>query len=313
MKTRSLVFISVVLSCFGLTFSSNAGENERQLIRSCLARGANNVQLMQQCTGLFVPTPVLDSCIRGGPCFDAAAPAILPMSAAGQMAVATMTNQPQGVPMSAAGQMAAATMTNQPQGSPQQIAMFCAQRAGTDVNAFANCARGQVILPESQQVWIDCAEQTTDARSFANCAGPRILAGKLNRDQRLAFDCATRSNGEVDTFANCMGDRFIAQRLTTEQRVAIDCAREARGDAGSFATCAGTRIIGPRLSKEQRAAIECAAQSHGDATGFAVCAGTKVLNAQLNPEQQIAVQCVTTTGGRPIGASRVESLLDHAV
>jgi hypothetical protein len=189
-------------------------------------------------------------------------------------------------------------------GAAQALAISCAQLAAAtgDVNTFARCTQGQVILPSSQQVLVQCAGLSTGISGFAGCAGAHVLGKSLNGDQQAALQCAARSNGDVNNFVGCLGGRFIGQRLTQDQRTALNCAQQS-GNVGAFATCAGTGILGPRLSRDQRAAIECTAQSRGDPTGFATCAGNKMLNSQLNPEQQIAVQCVVQTGGQPYAAA----------
>jgi len=190
-------------------------------------------------------------------------------------------------------------------GAAQATGISCARLAAAtgDVNTFALCTRGQVILPSSQQALVQCAGLSTDISGFAGCAGAHILGKSLNGDQQAALECATRSKGDVNEFAGCLGGRFIGRQLTPDQRTALNCAQQSSGNMGAFATCAGTGILGPRLSQDQRAAIECAAQSGGDPTGFATCAGNRMINSKLNPEQQIAVQCVIETGGQPYAAA----------
>jgi hypothetical protein len=184
----------------------------------------------------------------------------------------------------------------------QQIALGCAQRAGTDVAAFAACAGQNVILPPNQQAVLDCAVSNSNAQGFANCAAPHFGI-QLNNDQRIIADCAMRSEGDRDDFLACAGSRFVNQRLTPDQQAVLSCATDANGDASDFASCAASRIIGPRLSREQRIAVQCAAQSQGDYGTFASCASANLFNLNLNPEQQIAVQCVVQTGGQPYAAA----------
>jgi hypothetical protein len=183
--------------------------------------------------------------------------------------------------------------------------MFCAQLAATgDVNTFARCTRGQVVLPASQQALVQCAELSTDTSGFAHCYGALTLAKSLNEDQQAALLCAERWRGAVIEYGLCMGQRAKGGvKFTQDQNTAIVCARRSSGDSEAFATCAGMGIIGSRLSREQKEVINCAVQSDGDPTGFATCAGAQVLNAQLNSEQQIAVQCVVESGGQPYAAA----------
>ena len=185
-------------------------------------------------------------------------------------------------------------------GNPQDVAIQCAQRSGTDVNVFADCAGKNVILPQREQAVMDCAFDTTSKVDFAACAAPN-LGIHLSRDQQTVANCAMQSNGDEGKFASCAGSRLVGDNLTPDQQAVIGCAAEA-GDASDFASCSASSLIGNHASREQQVAIECAVQSEGDPTQFAGCAGTKMLNLPLNPEQQIAVQCIVSTGAQPYAA-----------
>ncbi len=187
----------------------------------------------------------------------------------------------------------------------EQLGLFCAQltAATRDVNTFARCTQGQVVLPAAEQTLIQCASISADTNGFAGCVGADMLGRSLNADQQAAIQCAARSNGDIGAFAGCMGNRFLGNQLTPNQNAALECARHSGGDMSFFAMCAGSWIIGPDLSKEQQDAIQCAAESGGDPTGFMTCSANKVLQSQLNSEQQIAVQCVIESGGQPYAAA----------
>jgi hypothetical protein len=187
-------------------------------------------------------------------------------------------------------------------GSAQQIALACAQHAGTDVGLFAACAGQNVILPQNQEAVLDCAVSNSTAQEFASCAAPHFGI-QLSNNQRIVADCAMQSQGDRNDFLRCAGARFANQSLTPEQQAVLNCASNANGSASDFASCAASRIIGPRLSREQRIAVQCAAESQGDYGTFASCAGANLFNLNLNPEQQIAVQCVVQTGGQPYAAA----------
>ncbi len=187
---------------------------------------------------------------------------------------------------------------------PPNMVLQCAQQAAAtgNVDFFAQCTGSRIVLPAAQQELVQCTELSTDVQGFAACSGALVLGRTLNTTQQATFQCAVRSQGDLDDFADCMGNRFIGQRLNRDQTIALDCARQSQ-DMDDFAMCAGSRLLGPRLSRDQRVAIKCAADSQGEFSGFAMCEANALLNNQLNPEQQIAVQCVAQTDGQPYAAA----------
>ncbi|KAF5887914.1 hypothetical protein, partial [Rhizobium sp. PEPV16] len=134
-----------------------------------------------------------------------------------------------------------------PFGSAQEVGRACAEEVGIDnVPAFTACTGRRVILSESQQKFVQCAEKNTggSTRKFATCA----LDGQLSDDQRAAAECAMESEGDVNQFANCAADRFLDEKLTDEQQAAVECAMDSDGDAESFASCAATQIMGGKAT-----------------------------------------------------------------
>lgn len=262
--------------------NAKAGDFERQIILSCFSRGANNTGLMFQCSGMLVSTQDFNNCIHGGPCMDRPWPGAPPAP------------EPRQVPNNGAPVLSGS--------QAQQIAQDCAVHSGTDVDAFAACAEGAVVLPQKEQAVLDCAVSTTTAQGFAVCAAPKFGV-TLTRTQQKVAGCAMKSSGDEDDFASCAGSAIVDDNLSDDQKAALECAKDADGDASDFAECAGENIVGKNLSKEQRIAVSCAAQSEGDGAQFASCAGANFFNLNLNPEQQIAVTCVVQTGGQPYAAA----------
>ncbi|WP_165392227.1 hypothetical protein [Pseudomonas tructae] len=65
---RSL--FSIILVGLLAVMANDAAAQKRQAIAACWSAGAFNQQMMYQCSGLNVPTPVFQSCMTGGACFD---------------------------------------------------------------------------------------------------------------------------------------------------------------------------------------------------------------------------------------------------
>jgi hypothetical protein len=186
-----LASCSLSVLCLLSSAAAMAGEAEHQKVLQRYQQGSSTLAQFEQCTGLTGSIYDFRGCLSSNSCFE---------------------GQP-------AGAIPAV-----------QLGLQCAKQANGDVTKFAQCTGGDVILPQSDQALIGCAEDNSGGTvlAFATCAAP--TAGiKLSNDEQAAVGCAAQSKGDQDEFATCLGNGLIGNQLNSTQRDALECASQSNG------------------------------------------------------------------------------------
>ena len=197
----------------------------------------------------------------------------------------------------------------------QQVGITCAEKIigrtrSNDmkaVNEFISCTNGQIVLPASGQMLIDCAaEAQGNSKAFQTCAANRIAGSILNSDQQIAAQCIAKSRDAREA-ATCTVTKLTDRELQKcsaspnvcfGQRVIADCAARTltatQGDSNAFQICVANGLAGNILNSEQQIAAGCIAKSR-DARAAAVCTAVELTVRELN-------KCLSANGiGGPNG------------
>jgi len=104
----------------------------------------------------------------------------------------------------------------------EQIGISCAEQSlsktgsldtKANLREFVSCAQGQVVLPEKEQILVDCvAESKGDMGVYQICAANGLAGNVLNPEQKIAAECVAKTR-DARAAAICTADELTAREL----------------------------------------------------------------------------------------------------
>ena len=327
---RRICFCLILAGSFGL-LPIQAAADKRGIIAACWNAGAVNEWLMQQCSGLNVPTEDFKSCMFGGFCLGE--PAIPPPAPPGFPFCGAMGLPfcPAPSPCGFFNTIACPTPPGFPP-PPVLVAMGCGSPPFPACVAPQACGKpttltcvgdGFIPLPAPQADmfgWQPNLQIVLPAPVGKDGFGIKnVLALPPIPDTGALSQCRNESEGEAEMY-QCIVHRALppAYRTTTQ------CMDENPEDNGAALVCStGNHDL--QDAYERMKEVQDCAKDHEANDDIAMCAGEKHLGPNeryyakcvkdnmtnygaaaacglaknLTPEQQIALSCAVKTGGNP--------------